>query len=299
MKNPKLCVITPVYNGQNFLKECIQIVLNQSYKNIEYTVINDGSTDQSQKIIESFKNLKFITKKNEGQVKTLNKGWKLSNSKYLTYLSADDMLDKNCYEEIIKFMESNEDVVAAFPRNDLIDIRGRIIKRDVCPEFNFYDTLVRQECKIGAGAVFRRKIFDKVGGWDNRFSLCPDRQYWIKLHKYGNIKLVNSALGYYRLHENSGVVKKTGEKYSNEYKVILDEFFEHNTEFNIYKKEAYSYVNLLTSRNLLIEGNLKKGFSFFNKALILNYKFLYPNNLLRFFITIFSKKIRIFISKLS
>ena len=101
------------------------------------------------------------------------------------------------------------------------------------------------------------------------------------------------------MHENSGVVKKTGEKYSNEYKVILDEFFEHNTEFNRYKKEAYSYVNLLTSRNLLIEGNLKKGFSFFNKALILNYKFLYPNNLLRFFITIFSKKIRIFISKLS
>ena len=300
MTEPLLSVITPVYNGEKYIEECIASILRQSYTNIEYIIINDGSTDKTKEIIKKYKkNIKIINQNNMGQVKTLNKGWNMSKGKYLTYLSADDILDSKCYEEIIAFLEKNMNIIMAFPKNHLIDENSKIIKKDVCPEFSFYDTLVRQECKIGAGAIFRKQIFQKYGGWDSKFELCPDRHYWIKIFQYGNFKLIDSALAFYRLHSHSGVYTKTNEKYSNEYKIILDEFFkECKIKYKKYERKAYSYAYIIKSRNFFIESNNLMGFKSLINAIKFNIKFISPIFLLRFVITIYSKRIKIFFSKI-
>lgn len=100
MKNDTLIsVIVPIYNAEKYLKKCIESIINQDYKNIEIILINDGSVDSSEKICENYakkdKRIKVIKKKNEGVSKARNIGIEISNGKWITFVDADDWIEKN------------------------------------------------------------------------------------------------------------------------------------------------------------------------------------------------------------
>ena len=96
-------IVIPVYNAEKYLRECIESALNQSYKDIEIIAIDDGSEDNSLKILESFNHkIKIISKKNGGTATALNKGIKEMTGEWFKWLSADDVLYPNAVEELIK-----------------------------------------------------------------------------------------------------------------------------------------------------------------------------------------------------
>ena len=94
---PLVSVIIPVYNGEKYLSLSIESIINQSYKNIELIIVDDGSTDNSKEIIQKF-NCKYFFQKNKGQSSALNLGWKNASGSILGYLSCDDILENNCYK---------------------------------------------------------------------------------------------------------------------------------------------------------------------------------------------------------
>ena len=105
-----ISVIIPVYNGENDIKKCIDSVINQTYKNLEIIIINDGSTDNTFKILKEYKNkygdkLVVIDQKNKGQAIARNNGIKKSTGKYITFLDADDYLKKDFIYILHKNME--------------------------------------------------------------------------------------------------------------------------------------------------------------------------------------------------
>ncbi|WP_244834814.1 glycosyltransferase family 2 protein [Clostridium sp. BJN0001] len=110
--NFKVSVIMPVFNAEKYLEESIKSVLNQTYKNFEFIIINDGSTDSSLSIINKFKSMdnriRVIDQKNNGIVYSLNKGISTAKGKYIARMDADDISLPNRIKNQVKYMETNQ-----------------------------------------------------------------------------------------------------------------------------------------------------------------------------------------------
>jgi len=108
----KISVIVPIYNCENFLDKCIESIINQTYKNLEIILINDGSTDNSLKIINEYakkdKRIKIIDKKNEGVSPSRNKGIKESTGEYITFVDSDDYIDNNMIERMYQIIKEKK-----------------------------------------------------------------------------------------------------------------------------------------------------------------------------------------------
>lgn len=105
MDKTKISVVIPVYNSEKYIEECINSITNQTYKNIEIIIVNDGSIDNSEKIIKEYalkdKRIKYIYKLNEGVSKARNTGIKISTGKYITFVDSDDIVEKNYLHNLI------------------------------------------------------------------------------------------------------------------------------------------------------------------------------------------------------
>lgn len=176
---PVLSVIIPVYNAEKFLGRCIESVLNQSYKNLELILVNDGSTDRSLEICRDYKNLDsrvfIIDKNNEGAGPTRNAGMALARGKYLAFPDADDRMALNAYQYCIDTIEaSNADLLIFGMSTEVFDDEKGIVKEvveDHVPDL-LYST--KQQCRemwpdlskqmdLGSpcNKIFRKSIIDK------------------------------------------------------------------------------------------------------------------------------------------
>lgn len=129
---PQVSVIIPVYNGEKYIKESINSVLNQTFKDLEIVVVNDASTDSTEKVIfENFRNeikskkiIYYKNPKNMERSYSRNKGYSISSGKYIFFLDYDDEWDKDYISESVKYLTDN-DIVYSFPRT-FIDSNGNI-----------------------------------------------------------------------------------------------------------------------------------------------------------------------------
>ena len=99
---PKISVIIPVYNGEKYIQRCIDSVFNQTYSNVEIIVVNDGSTDNTENILKKYSNIVLVNKKNEGVSKARNTGFSLATGDYVYFCDADDYLEKDAFEILVK-----------------------------------------------------------------------------------------------------------------------------------------------------------------------------------------------------
>lgn len=268
--NPLVSIVIPTFNQAKYLAESIKSILAQDYDNIECIVIDDGSTDSTPDILERFKSrVRCNRHENIGQAHTLNKGWSQCGGKYLGYLSSDDILFPSAIKELVSILESNSEIICAFPNSNLIDSTSKIIKRNICQPFDLEETLIRQECYIGPGALFRRSAFDALGGWDPSYKLAPDREFWIRMSALGHIEMCPSVLAGYRMHPQSESAKEHSEEVSREYLNFLDHFFNNSSvppQILAKKNEAYGFAYLLMARNSFRGRRFNRGMQFYRRA---------------------------------
>jgi glycosyltransferase involved in cell wall biosynthesis len=268
---PLVSIVTPAYNQAEFLLETVESVLGQSYSNIEYIVIDDGSTDATGDIVKALpKHVVTVQQANSGQAATLNRGWAMARGNYLAYLSSDDLLYRDAITELVTFLEANPNVVCAYPDSDLIDSKSRVVKRNVCRPFDLDELIVRQECYIGPGAVFRKSGFECAGGWRTDLKLGPDREFWIRLARNGRIEFVAQTLAGYRLHGNSISNSEVSEAVAREFVRVIEDHFAAPemlpTGLAERKHEALGYATLILARNCFRAGNARRGLGYYREA---------------------------------
>ena len=112
---PQISVVTSVYNGENYLKECVDSILNQTFKDFEYIILNNGSTDDTVKILAQYEDprLRIIHQENLGIVSSLNKGTSLCRSDLIAHLDADDFVCSSSLEKHFYYMSRNQNVVSS------------------------------------------------------------------------------------------------------------------------------------------------------------------------------------------
>ena len=126
----KVSIIVPIYNSEKYLSKCIDSLLNQTEKNIEVLLINDGSTDNSEKLIKKYKDkrITYISKRNEGIGKTRNLGIDKAKGEYLMFIDSDDYIKETCVEKMLKKAEKNNcDLVVSDFLKDYGDHFGEVI----------------------------------------------------------------------------------------------------------------------------------------------------------------------------
>lgn len=230
MKIPKISIIIPVFNVEEYLNECIDSVIRQTLDDIEIIIINDGSTDESIKIIEEYKdklkNVKIIDKKNEGLSITRNLGIDKSSGEYLMFLDSDDYLEPDTCEFMYKLVkENNADVaecsiklfnnVSGEESFILHDMKKNI---DVISNEEAIDMYLKYQIRgYVCNKIFRREFIMK-----NKIKfpigvLYEDMIVSLKACSLANkIILSNKALYNYRQRDNS-VSKNITERNINDY----------------------------------------------------------------------------------
>ncbi len=299
---PRVSLVTPAYNHAEFLAETIESVLAQDYADVEYIVIDDGSTDDTATVLAHYADrVCCLRQDNTGQARALNWGWSLATGRYLGYLSSDDILHPSAVGSMVRALEADSGVVCAFPDSDLIDVTSKVVKRAVCRPFDLESLIVRQECFIGPGALFRREALEAAGGWRPSLRLAPDREFWIRLADHGRFHFEPRSLAGYRLHPRSISYNDVSEEASREYMHVLDGYFAKPGVPDAIarrKQEAYAYAKLVMARNAFRAGKFARGWALYGEACNLHGSLAHTSIKLTLLRNVLSKPMRMLTSKL-
>ena len=157
--NPEVTIYITNYNYGKYISQAIKSCLNQSFENLEILIIDDGSTDNSHKVINKFttkySNVYAIFKKNQGLIKSCNTGLRAARGKYILRLDADDWLDSNAIEIMHLNLEKNVDIELIFPDYYEVDPDGKILH--TIRRHDFKKVKLFDQPAHGACTLFRRK----------------------------------------------------------------------------------------------------------------------------------------------
>lgn len=240
---PLVTVITPTYNRASLLEETILSVLKQNYPNVEYIILDDGSTDNTQNIIEKFKKkIVWISHKNIGEVRTVNKGFSLAHGEIITVVNSDDPLLPNAISEIVKFMENNPKAIVVYPDWLKIDKNGKEIENVITPNYSYEYMLKFHSNIAGPGTFFRRAILDKLKGRDTQFKYVSDYDFWLRAGLLGKFARIPKVLATSRSHPDQATNKNKGFSMAVEHLQVINKIFSFSNlslSVNNAKSEAY------------------------------------------------------------
>ena len=204
---PIVTILTTVRNGEDFIEQCVNSILDQTFKNFEYIILNNGSTDGTANILNKFTDprLKIVHQKNLGVSTSLNKGVRLSRCDLIARIDADDYCFPSRLERQVEVMNQHPDVVLCGSRW-LELIAGKLSEQRVA--FIETDQAIRKSMSLfnpfGHSAVmFRKKTFFKAGGYNCQFKYGQDYDLWLRMLSFGKAWILNEKLGVARLYEQS------------------------------------------------------------------------------------------------
>ena len=226
-----ITIVTSVYNGQDYIRETIDSVLaNAKGIDFEYLVINDGSQDKTQEIIESYgSRIRVINKNNTGESASLSLAFQIAQGEYLLVVSADDPLfTPRIFENIFETLRSHREIVAIYPDWRIIDENGEVLKEILVGEYS--DELLIGRCQTlpGPGTIFRTDIANEIGGRRSKWRFVGDYDFWLRLSRKGQLKHRPEVLAQWRLHSDSTSISLRGPEMANERIEVIEEFLDQN-----------------------------------------------------------------------
>lgn len=201
-------IVIPAYNYAEFLPYAIESALNQTYPDVEVIVVDDGSTDGTDRVAESYRTrIQYVQQENQGLSAARNSGIRQAKGKYLVFLDSDDILKPEMVEislREIQNLNSNFAVLAHLP--EFIDERGELIDRSWGfpsgdTEVSCMDLMVKNRFPTTLLAL--KAAFDKVGLFDTTLNASEDRDMWIRISQEFRVYRLDRALSYIRRHERN------------------------------------------------------------------------------------------------
>ena len=246
---PKITVLMPVYNGSKYLDEAIKSILNQTFQNLEFIIIDDGSTDDSLKNIKSYNDnrIRLIeNKKNQGQSKTLNKGINLARGTYIARVDQDDISRSDRLEKQLEFMEKNSDIDVCGSWVELMGKHSDVMNLETRSEEIKISLLTNQNLAHPAVMIRKSTLIKHNLYYDPKFIIANDYDLWVRMFEYCSFANIPEPLVKHRVHHNQ-FSKKFGEKNSFETNKILKILLKkigvktNDSSLIIYKKVFYGY----------------------------------------------------------
>jgi GT2 family glycosyltransferase len=178
---PRVTIVTPSYNQGRFLEETIRSVLLQGYPNLEYIVVDGGSTDESVDILRRYAPFLtyWVSEPDNGQSHAINKGLQRATGEILAYLNSDDLYSPNAIRTSVEFLHAHAESNLVYASARRIDAESVVREKVVPPEFGL--RLLLAKCFIRQPTVFfHRRLVDRVGPFDESLDYGMDYDFWLR-----------------------------------------------------------------------------------------------------------------------
>lgn len=205
-------VVMPVYNGERYLRQAIESILSQTFRDFEFIIINDASTDKSEEIIRSFAESRIVYIKNDknlGQAESLNRGIRNAKGVYVARMDQDDISLPERISAQSAYMEANRDAAILGTGYQEVDENSNITRRPLFPNSPdvktrlFFARLTGWASIVHPTVMIRKDIFDKVGYYDPKYRICQDYDLWLRVVRKYKIENIPKVLLNYRVHDSS------------------------------------------------------------------------------------------------
>lgn len=232
MSSPLVSIITVVYNGAQHIEQAIKSVLGQDYSNIEYILIDGGSTDGTTDIIKKYQEeiAYWVSEKDTGIYNAMNKGLRSSKGEIIAILNADDYYYPSTIKDVVDhFQKTNADIVYG----NLTKFRTIASKEyfvDITPDIE----MMQSRMGIFHPSTFiKKEVYNQVGYFDEKYKLSADYDFILKAYnKKFNFQYLNKSLAYFRI----GGVSNTN---CNSYKESINVLIENNSPYVSQMNRAY------------------------------------------------------------
>jgi glycosyltransferase involved in cell wall biosynthesis len=206
----KVSIVMPVYNGERFLREAIESVFQQSFKDFEFIAVNDGSTDGSFTILKKFPEIQIISQGNGGQSAARNAGVAHSQGAFIAFIDQDDKWYPQKLTRQVQLLEQNPQIGLVYGDLDEIDEHGKLITKGMIatfglkhPKRSINDCLSRDLFIVPSSVVLRKSLFEKAGGFDERLSGYEDDDLFLRLFPLTHFHFMPESVTQWRIYRSS------------------------------------------------------------------------------------------------
>ena len=219
---PRVSIVTPSYNQGRFLRRTIESVLNQSYPNIEYIVMDGGSTDDSVEILKSYgERVRWVSERDRGQTDAINRGLARSSGDILAYLNSDDTLEPDAIQAVVNCFEDEPEIGLIYGKANYIDTNDDVIGQYSTREYSFQQ-LMNDCCVCQPAAFWRSSVAEKIGPFDDKLDMVMDYDYWIRIAKAGiGIRHLPRILANSRLYPETKTMSARGKIYEEIFRISM------------------------------------------------------------------------------
>ena len=271
IKNPDITVLMPVYNDERFVRFSIESILNQTFQNFEFIIINDASNDNTLEILNDYKNQdsRIIIASNDINLrvpKSLNKGLSLAKGRYIARIDSDDISVEERLEKQFLFLENNKEFGLVGSYTEVIDENGDNIDfwhEYSEPEYIFY-TLSFWNCLVTSTVMFEKELAIRLGGFNPDFDRTEDYELWYKVSRVKKIHVIPEYLSKYRKNKSGVTAKYSQEQLINAENVAITktkisrellQYLKSINKPNSFGKKINLIIQLYkTNKNILKEG---------------------------------------------
>lgn len=210
VKPPKISVITPSFNQGTYIERTIQSVLDQGYPNLEYIVVDGGSSDGTIEILKTYESrLIWISEKDTGQSDGINKGMRMATGDILSFLNSDDMYEPGALTAVAAQFMSDPSIMWLTGRCRIIDEDDREVRSIITAYKNFLLDHYRYKLLLIANPIsqpatfWKKEIVEEIGLFDSGESLTMDYDYWLRIGRRYQPAIADENLAVFRVHPQS------------------------------------------------------------------------------------------------
>lgn len=246
MNYPKISIVTPVYNQVCYLEQTILSIINQGYPNLEYIIIDGGSTDGTIDIIRKYESYLtyWVSESDNGMYHAIQKGFEHSTGEIMCWLNSDDIFFDKCLFAIADIFVHHPEIEWFSGKSASLDADGMIISIDNINDIQFckYDFYLNRGFWVPqSSTIWRRSIWEKIGGsLDTQLRLAGDFDLWLRFIKVSPQYVANTLIGTYRLRE--GQLSQMMDKYMLEVQQSIYNnplSLDDHCRLNIYRRKLY------------------------------------------------------------
>lgn len=249
MECPLVSIIMANYNGERFIARTIESVLQQSYRNFEFIIIDDASTDHSREIIDSYTDArirKYYLNQNEHMCYCFNYGLAHGNGAYYARIDSDDTWEKSKLEKQILYLESNKTCGACFTQVRVIDEHNKELTEKDTDRVKLFQVTNRSRlewlhyfffhgsCLCHPSVVIRREIIDRAGNYNYSLRQIQDYELWLRIAELSDLYIIPEKLTVYRWFRDgsnaSSPTVQTDNRSNYEFGYVIAHYFDRMSD---------------------------------------------------------------------